>query len=179
MGPEFEKGDGRLRPSLQQRLPGAERERGPRRDAQPLHATPLAAVLFPARGATSYKIQASLKALARQGAGRGADWHTERNPRDRFAPTAPAVSQRWRWDSTGTGARDPAGSLSRSSSSRHSPRLVAYAAPFAASPLLDKQRRRAPCRGTTPQPPAGRTGHEQRADARRARRAWLRMLPRR
>ena len=24
MGPEFEKGDGRLRPSLQQRLPGAE-----------------------------------------------------------------------------------------------------------------------------------------------------------
>ena len=47
VGPEFEKGDGRLRPSLQQRLPGAE---GPRRDAQPPHATPLAAVLFPARG---------------------------------------------------------------------------------------------------------------------------------
>ena len=44
--PEFAKGDGRLRPSLQQRLPAA--QRGPRRDAQPLHATPLAAVLFPA-----------------------------------------------------------------------------------------------------------------------------------
>ena len=29
-------------------------QRGPRRDAQPPHATPLAAVLFPARGATSY-----------------------------------------------------------------------------------------------------------------------------
>ena len=45
MRPEFENGDGRLRPSLQQRLPGAE---GPPEDAQPLHATPLAAVLFPA-----------------------------------------------------------------------------------------------------------------------------------
>ena len=33
VGPEFEKGDGRLRPSLQQRLPGAE---GPPEDAQPL-----------------------------------------------------------------------------------------------------------------------------------------------
>ena len=29
VGPEFEKGDGRLRPSLEQRLPGAE---GPRRE---------------------------------------------------------------------------------------------------------------------------------------------------
>ena len=37
MGPEFEKGDGRLRPSLQQRLPGAE---GPpeERSTAPRHA---------------------------------------------------------------------------------------------------------------------------------------------
>jgi len=48
VGPEFEKGDGRLRPSLQTTPPPA--QRAPRRDAQPLHATPLAAVLrvFPA-----------------------------------------------------------------------------------------------------------------------------------
>ena len=45
MGPEFEKGDGRLRPSSNIASPA---QRGPRRDAQPLHATPLAAVLFPA-----------------------------------------------------------------------------------------------------------------------------------
>ena len=44
MGPEFEKGDGRLRP----------RQRGPRRDAQPPHATPLAAVLFPAAPVLSW-----------------------------------------------------------------------------------------------------------------------------
>ena len=44
MGPEFEKGDGRLRPSLQQRLPGAE---GPPEGCStaPRH---LPAVLFPA-----------------------------------------------------------------------------------------------------------------------------------
>ena len=48
MGPEFENGDGRLRPSRQQHASPA--QRGPRRDAQPLHATPLAAVLFHARG---------------------------------------------------------------------------------------------------------------------------------
>jgi len=45
VGPEFEKGDGRLRPSSNIASPA---QRGPRRDAQPLHATPLAAVLFPA-----------------------------------------------------------------------------------------------------------------------------------
>ena len=50
MGPEFEKGDGRLR-AYNNASPA---QRGPRRDAQPPHATPLAAVLFPARGATSY-----------------------------------------------------------------------------------------------------------------------------
>ena len=46
MGPEFEKGDGRLRPSLQQRLPGAE---GPPEGCStaPRHAA-CAAVLFPA-----------------------------------------------------------------------------------------------------------------------------------
>ena len=45
MGPEFENGDGRLRPSRQQHASPA--QRGPRRDAQPLHATPLAAVPIP------------------------------------------------------------------------------------------------------------------------------------
>ena len=38
VGPEFEKGDRRLRPSLRQRPA----QRGARRDAQPPHATPLA-----------------------------------------------------------------------------------------------------------------------------------------
>ena len=45
MGPEFEKGDGRLRPSLQQRPPGAE---GPPEGCSTAPSTPLAAVLFPA-----------------------------------------------------------------------------------------------------------------------------------
>mmetsp|Transcript_19160 Transcript_19160/g.56576 ORF Transcript_19160/g.56576 Transcript_19160/m.56576 type:complete len:327 (+) Transcript_19160:388-1368(+) len=40
VGPEFENGDGRLRPSSNIASPA---QRGPRRDAQPLHATPLAA----------------------------------------------------------------------------------------------------------------------------------------
>ena len=39
MGPEFEKGDGRLRPSLQQRLPGAEGP--PEGCTTPTHATPV------------------------------------------------------------------------------------------------------------------------------------------
>ena len=42
MGPEFEKGDGRLR-AYNNASPA---QRGPRRDAQPTHATPLAAVIF-------------------------------------------------------------------------------------------------------------------------------------
>ena len=52
VGPEFEKGDGRLRPSLQQRLPGAE---GPPEGCStaPRH-TPLAAVLFPAPNPVLY-----------------------------------------------------------------------------------------------------------------------------
>ena len=51
MGPEFEKGDGRLRPSLQQRLPGAE---GPPEGCStaPRHAA--CGGPIPARGATSY-----------------------------------------------------------------------------------------------------------------------------
>ena len=41
-------------------------QRGPRRDAQPPHATPLAAVLFPACAATSY--------FDGKGSGTGGGW---------------------------------------------------------------------------------------------------------
>ena len=84
MGPEFEKGDGRLRPSLQNNASPA--QRGPRRDAQPLHATPLAAVLFPARGANSYT-----KIEIRQGSG---EIHIETRLRFcRRAPSRPSLSR--------------------------------------------------------------------------------------
>jgi len=56
VGPEFEKGDGRLRPSLQTTPSPA--QRGPRRDAQPLHAT-LAAVLFRYRALLAQPLHAT------------------------------------------------------------------------------------------------------------------------
>ena len=49
VGPEFEKGDACVLASNN----ASPAQRGPRRDAQPPHATPLAALLFPARAATS------------------------------------------------------------------------------------------------------------------------------
>ena len=60
MGPEFEKGDGRLRPSLQQRLPGAE---GPPEGCStaPRHAA--CGGPIPSR-ATSYFLQIQIKIAA-------------------------------------------------------------------------------------------------------------------
>ena len=61
MGPDFEKGDGRLRLASNNASPAQSRGRGAPGGmlTQPPHATPLAAVLFPARGATSYFIFSS------------------------------------------------------------------------------------------------------------------------
>ena len=67
MGPEFAKGDGACVLASNNASPA---QRGPRRDAQPLHATPLAAVIFPARGARIKRILAitSVLCVCMQGA---------------------------------------------------------------------------------------------------------------
>ena len=56
-------------------------QRGPRRDAQPLHATPLAAVLFPARGD-----RGASGVLMSSGEIRGRPFFDRRNPRPSGCP---------------------------------------------------------------------------------------------